>query len=237
MQTMASLSNRIRRLRARLSAPLHRPPAGLKLTFVEPSYWIADTLSSGSTMLDLGLGNNADFSMAMIRRFGVVSHGYDPTRKHAGALQELADRSGGRFVFHARAIGSQPGSATFHESQQNVSGSMMAGHYNVRHDAVSSYDVEVITLDAALSSLPGGRADLVKMDVEGAEYEVLDATPDDVLDRADQWCIEFHHETVDGVTVADTRRQVERFRRLGFRAYTRNGSEYLFYRVPERARY
>jgi len=226
---MAKLINRARRARALLFSRFHRAPPGTELVFVEPCYWIADTLDRNSVILDIGLGNDADFSMAMIERYGLNSHGYDPTRKHSEGLQRLADASGGHFVFHAKGLGTDAGTATFYESEQNVSGSMFGDHSNVRDDAVTSYDVELITLESMLDALPTGRADLVKIDVEGIEYEVLEATSDDVLKRAGQWCIEFHHSTVEHFHYADTRRHVRRFRALGFSVFTRDGVDYLFY--------
>jgi hypothetical protein len=55
----------------------------------------------------------------------------------------------------------------------------------------------------------GGTRAVVKMDVEGAEWDALMAAPDDVLDRIDQLAIEFHH--VHERRFLDTVRRLKRF--------------------------
>lgn len=233
MMMMGRLASRFRRVQARVASSLHRSPADARIVFVEPCYWVVDRLSSDSVIADMGLGNDADFSMAMINRYGLTAHGFDPTRRHVPALRNLAEQSHGRFVFHDKAIGAEPGIVTFHESQENISGSTMNRHHNVLHDTIQDYEVEVITLGEALH-LAGPRVDLVKMDIEGSEEGVLDSTSDDLLRSVDQWCIEFHHDTVAGTTFSDTRRYLARFAELGFRMYSRNNTDFLLYRPAGR---
>lgn len=228
---MSRVANKLRRVTAELKSRMHRAPGGRSIVFIKPCYWVLDTLTKNSVVLDFGLGYNADFSMAMIERYGLTAHGFDPTRKHAPGLKQLADKSAGRFIYHADAIGPEKGSCTFHESKQNVSGSMMGGHHNVRHDQIESYNVNVITLADAIAIAPGGRVDLVKMDIEGSECAALDGTTDELLRSVPQWIIEFHHETIDGVTYAQTKQYIQRFERLGFRTYSRDSTDFLFYRA------
>jgi FkbM family methyltransferase len=221
---------RIRRAMALASATLNLPARRAKVQFVPPCYWVAAArLNSDSVMLDLGLGFDADFSQAMIAQFGLTSIGFDPTRKHLPQLNELADRSGGRFRVRPLAIGAKRGEVTFHESKVNVSGSLLASHANVRHDATDDYQVQVITPADALAECPGGKADLIKMDIEGAELEALDAADDGVLRSCPQWIVEFHHDIVKGGSFVQTRARIRRFQGLGFHVYTRDNVNFLFY--------
>lgn len=213
------------------SATLDSSARRAHVTFVPPCYWLAARLDSTSVMLDMGLGFDADFSQAMIARFGLTSVGFDPTRKHYPKLKALADASGGRFHVLPIAIGTQRGEVTFHESKTNVSGSLLSGHLNVRHDPVETYQVQVITLADALTESPTGKVDLVKMDIEGAELDVLDAASDSTLTACPQWIIEFHHDLIAGGRFADTKKRVRRFSDLGFRLYTRDNVNFLFYRI------
>lgn len=57
--------------------------------------------------------------------------------------------------------------------------------------------------------------DICKMDIEGAEYDALDATPDSVLRRIRNLIIEFHDP-------ARTPAQLSRLRQLGFEDVTRS---------------
>jgi hypothetical protein len=54
----------------------------------------------------------------------------------------------------------------------------------------------------------GGKRLLIKMDVEGAEWEALSATPDAVLDRIDQFAMELHG--TDEARILETVRRLKR---------------------------
>jgi FkbM family methyltransferase len=228
---LSRLKPRVRKLGALADAALHDPRRrGLDLTFVDPCYWLINRVTRDSVILDFGLGCDADFSQAMIARFGLTSHGYDPTRRHHPELRKVAGRSNGRFVLHEAAIGVRPGTLTFHESKDNVSGSLSADHPNIRHDRTESYEVRVVTVPDAIAATPNGRADLVKMDIEGPEYDVLNSLSDEVIRSVPQWLVDFHHDLLPGVTFAHTRAVARRFRALGFGVYSRDAINVLFYR-------
>lgn len=222
---------RLRRAAAQLGAAICDPRRrGVPLTFVNPCYWILDRLSKDSVILDFGLGFDADFSQAMIGRYGLTSYGFEPTRRHLPGLENVSRRLDGRLIIHPWAIGGKPGTATFHESQQNVSGSMLSDHLNIRRDQIQSYPVRVITLQEALDGVPGGRADLVKMDIEGSENEAIQATSLATLQRAGQWVVEFHHDLCPSQSFSDTRRMIRRFQEAGFLPYTRDNVNFLLYK-------
>jgi FkbM family methyltransferase len=58
--------------------------------------------------------------------------------------------------------------------------------------------------------LAGSAFDLVKVDVEGAEYEMLANTPAELLRRGQRWIIESHHQ------MGDPARLLEAFQAAGF---------------------
>lgn len=210
---------------------IHDPrKRGVPLIFVEPCYWVVDRLGTNSVLLDFGLGFNADFSQAMIAKYGLRSVGFDPTRKHQSALRAIESTAGGRFRYEPAAIGGASGTVEFHESVENVSGSLLANHCNVRHDTIRRYPVELITIAQAFERAGAAQPDVVKMDIEGPEYDALDAASDDTIRGASQWVIEFHHDVIDDIPFSRTRKQIERFERLGFRAFTRDSVNFLFYR-------
>jgi FkbM family methyltransferase len=61
----------------------------------------------------------------------------------------------------------------------------------------------------------GRVVDLVKMDIEGAEIEVIDSLDDDLIKRVGQWTIEFH-DFMGMMSVSDVERCVARIAGLGF---------------------
>lgn len=52
--------------------------------------------------------------------------------------------------------------------------------------------VEAVTMPQVLDLLPGGRADLVKLDIEGAERDVMETRPGEWLPRVDMIIAELH---------------------------------------------
>lgn len=69
---------------------------------------------------------------------------------------------------------------------------------------------------------------LLKMDIEGFEYDVLDDILDSKLDIR-QICLEFHH-FLRGVSLLRTYRALWRLRRAGYVAFHKTFCEYSFIR-------
>jgi len=190
-----------------------------------------DWLKPESVILDFGLGFNADFSIGMIQRIGLTAIGFDPTRRHEPALRQLEREHAPRFQFRSVALGPKRGTVQFHESTENVSGSMLEGHCNVRSDTIKSYDVPVITLQDAIDMTQAKKVDLVKIDVEGIEYDVVEAASDALLRSVPQWIVEYHHDCVVGIPVSRTRSHLRRFRSLGFSTHSVDSVNFLFFQA------
>jgi FkbM family methyltransferase len=77
--------------------------------------------------------------------------------------------------------------------------------------------VETTTVDALLDRLPGKRASILKMDIEGSEAEVFSSSPEKWLPQVDCILVETHgFETTQLVlgVLSDNNWQVRRFRNL-----------------------
>ena len=182
-----------------------------------------------SVVIDVGCADDADLSMYLISRFGVKSYGIDPTHKHTGALEQLAKHSSGRFVHVPIAVSDVSGQLTFHESVQNVSGSLCADHSNVVNDQIRSYTVEALTLDDLLQRLGLERADFLKLDLEGIEYNLLSKVGASTLQKFDQIFIEFHHHCISQHTQAHTNQLVDKIKGFGYEAFSFDDHNYLFF--------
>lgn len=201
------------------------------LVSVEPNFIYRPSLSSESVVVDGGCSYEADFSVHLMRRHGVRAFGVDPTRKHRAALQALEQQYAGRFTHVPCAIAGSDGVLTFHESRTNESGSLLDDHVNVTHDPIATYEVEALTLGSLLTRLGVGRVDILKLDLEGAEYALFDGMTSEQLQPFDQLFVEFHHHAVTHFTQADTRRIVASISGFGFQAFSLDDHNYLFYRV------
>jgi FkbM family methyltransferase len=218
---------RIRRLAALAVMPVYCQRYGLER--IDPGYFVRPTIDARSIVLDCGLGNNADFSEAIIRRFNAECHGVDPTRKHQKPLARVASRHAGRLRIHPVALAGTTGWMTFYEAPQQISGSLFEGHVNA--GGAVSYTVRSVSFEDLLAEIGVSRIDLLKLDIEGAEYDVFASISDKTIKNIGQIIVEFHHYCLKGVTEADTRRVVNRITGLGFQSYSVDGINYVFFNV------
>jgi FkbM family methyltransferase len=198
------------------------------ITHTKPNYIYLDRFSEGGVAVDVGCGWEADFSQLMIGRHGLDAYGVDPTRKHASALHALEEKTNGKFHHLPLAVSRESGHITFHESRDHESGSILNEHTNIQNDETVSYEVESVALNDLLKRIGTGRVDILKLDLEGAEYGLLESVTGQELEPFSQIFIEFHHHCT-GYTRRDTRRMVKRITGNGFRVFTLDLHNYLFY--------
>jgi len=197
--------------------------------FLPPNYVYLERFNEQSGVVDVGCGHVAEFSQHLIQAHHVRAFGVDPTRKHAAALQRLQDGSDGKFRYLPLAVSKQTGALTFYESAQNESGSMLSEHTNVVHDDIRSYPVEAVSLVDLAARVGGGPIDLVKLDLEGAEYELLQSATTGDLASFKQVFVEFHHHCT-AYSIQDTEAVVEHLRGLQLKSFTLDHHNFLFYR-------
>ena len=227
---MSLVARGVRRLRDAVTRPfLLREMQRRGLNFYPPNYVYRDAFGPASVVADVGCGYEAEFSRHMIATHGLRAFGVDPTRKHAAALRALVETSGGRFMHLPLAVTSANGVTTFHESRQNESGSILPEHTNVRQDETIAYEVETVSLDELRRRLGSETVDFLKLDLEGAEYDLLRDVSPEVLRPFAQVFVEFHHHCTNH-TVEETRAVVRRIAEAGFRVFTLDEHNYLFYR-------
>ena len=88
------------------------------------------------------------------------------------------------------AVSDQIGEATLHAGTTSTGFSLLADHPNRVPD---SFTVATTTVQALIAEyFPAGTVDLCKMDIEGAEFEVMESTPPGVLQKCRQVICEIH---------------------------------------------
>jgi len=202
----------------------------LGIAYVEPNFLYWPRIKPGDTVVDAGCSYEADFSLLMIERHRARCYAVDPTRKHREALAALEARYCNSLFHLPIAIGPSSSELVFHESKTNESGSLMENHTNVRLDATISYKVRVVTLPKLVEELGIDKIAILKLDIEGAEYPLLlDVNPSD-LDPFDQIFVEFHHHAVSDYTIENTKEVIQRFSDMGFKSFSLDNINYLFWR-------
>jgi FkbM family methyltransferase len=206
---------------------LRRARAGV--SFLEPNYIYRDKFNLSSIVIDVGCGHLAEFALYLIKAHHLRAFGVDPTRKHATDLMKLQQITNGHFQYLPLAVSKHCGPIVFHESVSNESGSVLAQHANVARDTIRTYPVEAVDLMELVRRIGGQSIDLIKLDLEGAEYELLQSASKPDLAPFKQIFVEFHHHCTD-YSMRDTEVVVERLRGLDLNTFTMDKHNYLFYR-------
>lgn len=174
-----------------------------------------DTLRTDSVVYSLGIGRDIDFDVLLVERFGLELHAFDPT---PSTVEWMAGRklpSG--FHFHPWAVTAADGTMTLYprlrrDGSKSTLMYTMVAQTETAGDAV---EVPAKSVTTIASGLRHERIDLMKMDIEGAEYEVLDNMLDSGV-KPLQLLVEFHHR-FPGIGPQRTSAMVAKLRRAGYR--------------------
>jgi FkbM family methyltransferase len=182
------------------------------------------SLTNRSVVYSFGIGENVSFDLALIREFGMQVHAFDPTPRSAAWIrtQKIPDK----FIFHDYGVGAHDGRVVFHppENPNFVSYSIVARS----NSSGTAVEAPVYRVRTIMGLLGHERIDLLKMDVEGAEYDVIA----DLLEsrvEVGQLLVEFHHRWPE-VGVERTRQAISSLNNMGYRIFNVSpvGSEYSF---------
>lgn len=151
-------------------------------------YICPDLLNAKSVVYSFGIGEDMSFDNEVLKNYQCQVFGFDPTPKSIRWVkQQDLDKN---FHFYEYGIGAKSGPVHFYlpKNIQYVSGSVI-GHndLNTKDDVV----VKLKSLTDIMNLLGHDHIDVLKMDIEGSEYEVIK----DILNnkiQITQILIEFH---------------------------------------------
>jgi FkbM family methyltransferase len=183
-------------------------------------------LSASSIVYSFGVGEDISFDLALIERFGLRVQAFDPTPQSIEWLQtQTAPRD---FVFHAYGVADFDGNCAFlpPENPAHVSHTIVK-----RESSRPAIEVPVRRLGTIMKMLGHEQIDLLKMDIEGAEYGVLA----DMLSSGipvKQLLVEFHHRWPH-IGVQKTKQAIRALNEAGYRIFSvsPSGEEYSFQRI------
>ncbi len=149
-------------------------------------------LNQDSIVYSLGVGDDIAFDLSIIERYGAEVHAFDPTPSSIEMLSKanLPDR----FQFHPWAITAEDGTLKFYPMirKDGNKSTMMSTMIPKDANVDDSIEVPAFCLSSITSRLGHTRIDLLKMDIEGAEYEVLEGLLASPI-QPTQLLVEFHH--------------------------------------------
>jgi len=209
--------NRVRRRRlARDGIRPELPCETLRLGSAGAGWTVCPTgLDAASIVYSVGVGAEISFDRALIERFGLTVHAFDPTPRSVAwvAAQDLP----AGFVFHPLGLAAHDGTIAFHPPRKETSAHFTPVRRHRRSDESSRVECPVRRLATLMRDLGHDHLDLLKLDIEGGEYEVLEDVLDAELDVR-QLAVEFHH-CYRTIPYARTRDAVHRLQAAGFRVF------------------
>ena len=179
------------------------------------------------TVYSVGLGHDISFDRALADNLSCEIFGFDPTPKTKTWISRQSLPAGFRYI--PLGIADCDGAIDFGvPTDDSFDDFSMA-----RADSGAVVRCEVRRLATLAKELGHSRIDVLKMDIEGAEYAVIDDICRGSL-LPIQMLVEFHHR-IDGATIIDTRRAIERLRGVGYRLFdvSPGGRELAFVRADQ----
>lgn len=234
------LKSRIRRFLSRRDGKLEEgpPPLSVNVSIEVPHEvygstncdWpiIPDLMNRGKSIVySVGVGANITWDAALIEHFDCEVWGFDPTPKTLGwaRKQTFPER------FHFVPVGLSHKDGVLHFAPPKQENHISFSPLDAQSD--NAVECKVERLSTIMKRLGHDRVDVLKMDIEGGEYGVIeDILASDI--RPMQLMAEFHHDMY-AYTQKDTHRALMALYDAGYRRFykSRSGREQGFVYVRE----
>jgi FkbM family methyltransferase len=185
-------------------------------------WWIAtDDLSDKFlTVFSFGLGEDISFDIKMLKKYNCKVYGFDPTPKSIKYIE--SKNLNDNFMLYKYALSDKNGTLIFNlpENKKHVSGSL--------ENIPSGSQVEVTckNLKTICKEIGVNEIDILKMDIEGSEYKVIEKMMDQKI-FPKQILIEYHHffDSFDNNT---TRNNIKLLLNNGYDLFHIDGYNYSF---------
>jgi len=181
-------------------------------------------LNENSIIYSFGVGEDASFDIALMQKYGCVIHAFDPTPRSFQWVQE--QNFPPDFIMHNYGISNRDGLALFNppENPAHVSHTLL-DRLTTKDKAI---EVSVKKLSTTMKELGHWKIDLLKMDIEGAEYLVIEDIKNNNSPPPKQLLIEFHHR-FNNVGINKTKDAIKTIKEMGyfqFQPLARNSALY-----------
>lgn len=180
-----------------------------------------DVIADDWTVYSIGAGHDVSFDAAVLSRTGAQVRSFDIMHRHLSDALDQTERSP-RFSVHLVAIGPQDAPVRLFGSPDQATGGATSAHHDPEGDW---FELPGRSIPSLAAELGDSRIDLLKIDVEGGEYELLDALDLHAL-GVQMLGVDFHPT----VSPRAARRRIEHVRRQGFDLISRRGGDLVFLR-------
>lgn len=167
-----------------------------------------------------GVGSDITFEHELVRRFGCRILLFDPSPTGLKTMA-LPENAIPQFRYVPKALAAHSGFLLLAPPKPGEDSWMPLAN------AAAAISVPCIDLASLMSQSGDDHIDLLKLDIEGSEYEVID----DLLHQRlaiNQICVEFHHGLTPGIRRSQTIRAILSLRRFGYKLVCQEGANHTF---------
>jgi len=155
----------------------------------------------------VGAGGDVSFDLDLVHRYGVTSRAFDAVEDYVERAREQAGDEP-RFSAHHAAIAAEDGPIRMQVTHDPASQSVSAAKL---YDSHRFIELPGRSLPSLMAEFGDERIDLLKMDIEGSEYEVMPTIDLRAL-GVKVFAIQLHHTG----SVAEARRLIAGLREQGY---------------------
>ena len=143
-------------------------------------------LDNNSIIYSFGVGHDISFERELVSLFNVNIELFDPSPT-ATKTMEMKENQSDKIRFSPVGLSERCGVIKFARPESEVEGS-----FRIPRENDVSVDFQCSDLLTLMNERGHSRIDLLKMDIEGFEYDVIDNILQNSIDIK-QICVEFHH--------------------------------------------
>lgn len=184
-------------------------------------FFCPDGLDADSVIYSGGVGYDVTFEHALLKKLGASMVLFDPSPTGIGTMAKPENKAP-QFKFHPVALAGQCGTLKLSPPLNIREGSWFA-----QTDGAAIIEVPCLDLSTLMNRNGHDHIDLLKIDIEGAEYDVLD----DLLKRrlrVKQVLVEFHHNILPGIRRSRTIRTILKMVAASYRLLNQDGNNHTF---------
>ena len=194
-------------------------------------FYIAnDSLRDNSIVYSIGIGEDVSFDLDIIEKYSCKVFAFDPTPKSVNWVNTIVSNK--NFNFYPIGISKDKGSRLFYlpKNDKHVSGSLEKIS-TINQEMAVKLDFD--TLKNQMKKNKHHKIDLLKMDIEGSEYDVIDSILTDNIE-VDQILVEFHPHLIQNGRIK-TKSSIIKLESFGYKCFARSNSflEYSFIKLEQ----
>ncbi len=194
-----------------------------KLSLGKEDVWtIIDNRLQNPVVYSGGVGKNISFELELITLFQAQVFLYDPSETGINTMKNILPIEG--LKFSPVALSDLDGILKLYVPVNPEEGSYTK--YVHRKGNIKTIEFPCRKISSLMNENGHSKIDILKLDIEGSEYGVLENILDDRIE-IDQLCIEFHH-FFDDIHKSETRNAMARLKRAGYVMTHRQELNYLF---------